>query len=47
MADERGLLVAGDPCDRHGYAEEVTLADDLGRSHHSWEHGRIDPEEVE
>ena len=35
LAVERGLLVAGDPADRHRRAEQLSLADDLARSRRS------------
>ena len=47
VAEERRLLVAGDPGDRQRDAEQLRLADDLGRAHEPRQQRPVDAEQVE
>ena len=47
VAEERRLLVAGDARDRERDAEQLRLADDLGRAHEPGQQGAVDAEELE
>ena len=47
VAEEGRLLVACDARDRHGHAEQLRLADDLGRAHEPRQQSPVDAEQVE